>query len=99
MAVYLLLNYAANWLPWIIVKRCTFIYHHLGALCFGLMALAFWCDRGFRWGREGNPEHSWVAGGVVIATALAFVFWLPLYLGLPLSELGLKLRTLLPSWT
>lgn len=98
IATYLLLNYAANWLPWLLVKRCTFTYHHLGAMAFGMIAVAFWCDRGFRLGRSGRSEYGWVAGLAVGAIALAFLFWLPLYLGLPLSELGLRLRLWLPSW-
>ena len=104
IATYLLLNYAANWLPWVVVKRCTFTYHHLGALCFGMMALAFWCDRGLQSGRNGNDSNagSWAAKatvGAIVLTVLAFLFWLPIYLGLPLSELGLKLRFWLPTWT
>lgn len=104
VAAYLLANYVANWLPWMLVKRCTFIYHHLGALCFGIIAVAFWCDRWLQWDRSPDlvgryrAEWRWGAVAMVGAVLAAFVFWLPMYLGLPLSELGFKLRIWLPTW-
>ncbi len=87
IATYILLNYSANWLPWAFVSRCTFMYHHLGATCFGALGLAFWCDR---WPRVGL--------GLLGMVAIAFLFWMPVYLGLPLTETGLKLRMWLTTW-
>ncbi|NJO75169.1 MAG: dolichyl-phosphate-mannose--protein O-mannosyl transferase, partial [Leptolyngbyaceae cyanobacterium RM1_406_9] len=95
IALYLLLNHAANWLPWAKVSRCVFIYHYMGAAVFGLLAIAFLCDR-WLW----HPQVELRATGitVIFLIALAFVFWLPLYLGLPLSVEGLELRRWFESW-
>lgn len=38
---YVLLGFAGNYLPWFIVSRCVFIYHHMSALAFSVMALAW----------------------------------------------------------
>jgi dolichyl-phosphate-mannose-protein mannosyltransferase len=95
IALYLLFNYAANWLPWAKVTRCVFIYHYMGASVFGLLAIAYLSNR-WLW----HPQAGFRAAGitVIFLIALAFVFWLPLYLGLPLSMEGLELRRWLDSW-
>ncbi len=94
VGLYLLVSFGASWLPWAGVGRCTFVYHYLGALCFGVMALAWWL--GWAWQLRGDWRLvSAVVGGMV---AIAFLFWLPIWLGLPLSEQAFQLRLLLPSW-
>lgn len=93
VASFILVNYAAHWLPWAWVNRCTFLYHALGIVVLSTIALAWllsrwWLDPRYRvWG--------WVVLGAI---ALSFWFWLPLYLGLPLSTEALQRRWLIPSW-
>jgi len=93
VASFILVNYAAHWFPWALVNRCTFLYHALGIVVFSTIALAWllsrwWLDPRYRvWG--------WVVLGAI---ALSFWFWLPLYLGLPLSAEALQRRWLIPSW-
>jgi dolichyl-phosphate-mannose-protein mannosyltransferase len=90
---FILLNYLANWLPWALVSRCTFFYHALGIAIFGPLALAWlmarWMD---------NPRQRPIALGLLGAIGISFLFWLPLYLGLPLSPEALQRRWLLPGW-
>lgn len=109
---YLALNYVTNWLPWSIVSRCTFIYHHLGSVAFGLLTLALLVTRWLQLQRADFPSDSsglgeakrlaagWraVAITLMFAVAIAFVWWLPIYLGLPLTPTGYRLRMWLPSW-
>ncbi|MEO0455981.1 MAG: phospholipid carrier-dependent glycosyltransferase [Cyanobacteria bacterium P01_A01_bin.114] len=92
---YLVLNYAINWLPWVLVSRCTFLYHYLSAALFSFMGLA-WLISG--WFTSERPAWQWMAGGMVGAIALAGWFWLPLALGLPLTEEALQRRFWLSSW-
>lgn len=87
--VYFLVNYGANWLPWARVSRCTFLYHYMGALTFSLLVLAWWVDRALRDERNGRFVLAWAALAVI---AVAFVFWLPIWLGLPLTEWGWQMR-------
>ena len=93
---YLLLGYLSNWVPWVLVRRCTYLYLHMPAAVFGFMALAWLMDR---WLTSGPPMVSKVMAGLMLgAIALAFLFWLPLSLGSPLTPEQLQLRWWLPSW-
>ena len=90
---FILLNYLANWLPWALVSRCTFFYHAMGLATVGTLGLAWlmaqWLER---------PRDRLLALLLLGAIALSFWFWLPLYLGLPISPSALQHRWLLPGW-
>jgi dolichyl-phosphate-mannose--protein O-mannosyl transferase len=95
ISLYISLNYAASFLPWIGVSRCTFIYLYMGAAIFGFLAIAYIVDQWI-----ASPQVSLRAAGITIifVILLAFVFWLPVYLGLPLSNTGFQARMWLRSW-
>lgn len=111
---YLLLGMGLNWLPWAAVGRCTFLYHYLGSLCFGVVALAWWLERALQLGGKARGELTdleqagfspdwdleWRYGAiaVLVLITVAFLFWLPIYLGLALSPAAYSWRMLLPSW-
>ncbi|MEM9945242.1 MAG: phospholipid carrier-dependent glycosyltransferase [Cyanobacteria bacterium P01_D01_bin.36] len=96
VTTYLLIGYLANWLPWVVVTRCTYNYLFMPAAVFGFMLLA-WLMSG--WLAMGASVVSRRLGFVMLgAIALAFFFWLPLSLGLPLTPEALQLRWWLPSW-
>jgi dolichyl-phosphate-mannose-protein mannosyltransferase len=46
--LFILINYAANLLPWVKVTRCLFIYHYLGGVLFAILGLAWLVDLGLR---------------------------------------------------
>lgn len=92
--IYLLLNYCANYLPWIMVTRCSFIYYYMGALIFAILALAWLIDQYLHY-------RIWQRGlGVTIIFLIlcSFVFWIPIFLGLPLSPDEFQSRMWLKSW-
>ncbi len=95
IAVYLILNWLANLLPWVKVTRCTFIYHYMGASVFAGLALAWIVDY---WLHSYRRNLRALGITVIFLILLAFVFWMPLYLGLPLSPQSYKLRMWFPSW-
>jgi dolichyl-phosphate-mannose-protein mannosyltransferase len=79
-----LLGFGANLLPWVLVSRCTFLYHYESASIFAFLALAWYCARAWL-----HPSW-WVKGlglAVLLAVGVAFVHWLPLMLG---SELPME---------
>ncbi|MBD1926684.1 phospholipid carrier-dependent glycosyltransferase [Trichocoleus sp. FACHB-90] len=82
IALYLVFNWLANVLPWVRVTRCTFLYHYMGACVFAALALAWIVDR---WLFSPTPEFRAIAITIIVAILLAFIFWMPIYLGLPLS--------------
>lgn len=95
IALYLVINYAANLAPWVEVKRCVFIYHYMCAVVFVFLAIAWFVDQCLR-----SYYQQLRALGVTITFIIlaAFIFWMPIYLGLPLSPDGYKLRMWFNSW-
>ncbi|BAZ02392.1 glycosyl transferase family protein [Tolypothrix tenuis PCC 7101] len=95
IALYIVINYAANLLPWVKVTRCVFIYHYICAVVFVFLAIAWFVDQCLR-----SYHRELRALGVTISFMIlaAFIFWLPIYLGLPLTSEGYKLRMLFNSW-
>ncbi len=95
IALYLILNYAANLLPWVKVNRCVFIYHYMTAVVFAFMALAWLIDKCLR---SYHIELRAFGLTITFLIIIAFGFWMPIYLGLPLSAEAYKLRMLFTSW-
>ncbi len=95
IVLYLAINWLANLLPWVRVTRCTFLYHYMSASVFSGLAIAWLVER---WLHSYRKSLRVVGVTVVFLVLLAFVFWMPVYLGLPLSPEGYKLRMWLRSW-
>ena len=96
IGTYLLVSYIANWLPWIMVGRCTFIYLYMPAAIFSFMVLAWRLSGWLQTAENGSSRTVGIA--MVCLVVLAFLFWLPLSLGSPLSPESLQLRWWLRSW-
>jgi dolichyl-phosphate-mannose-protein mannosyltransferase len=92
---FVLVNYAANWLPWMVVGRCTFLYHALGMVVFSGLALAWLMSRWWLDHRWHYRVLAWIMG---LTTLWGFWFWLPILIGLPLSPEALQQRWWLASW-
>jgi dolichyl-phosphate-mannose--protein O-mannosyl transferase len=95
LGLFILCNYVANLLPWLKISRCTFLYHYMSSYVFAWLALAWILDRCMI---EGSKTEKNTAIIILIMIAIAFIFWLPIYLGLPLSPAGFRMRMLFPSW-
>jgi dolichyl-phosphate-mannose--protein O-mannosyl transferase len=95
IALYLILNWLANLLPWAMITRCTFLYHYMEASVFAELALAWLIDH---WLQSYWRGFRVVSVTIIFLILLAFVFWMPIYLGLPLSPEALSYRMWLHSW-
>ena len=95
IGLYLVVNYAANLLPWMTVNRCTFLYHYMGASVFAQLGLALILDR---WLNSGHLLSKVGTIAIIIGIIWAFWFWMPIYLGLPLSYEDYKLRMWFDNW-
>jgi dolichyl-phosphate-mannose--protein O-mannosyl transferase len=93
--LYLLLNYGANWLPWAMVHRCAFIYYYMSASIFGFLAIAYLVER---WLSDKNLWWRAMGVNIIFLILMGFTYWLPIYLGLPLSDREFRLRMWLSSW-
>jgi dolichyl-phosphate-mannose-protein mannosyltransferase len=92
---FIAIGYAANFLPWMLVSRCTYIYHYMGASLFSFLALAWVLDR--VWQRPELQLRA-IAPTVILICFVAFLFWSPIFLGLPLSREAFELRMWMTSW-
>jgi dolichyl-phosphate-mannose-protein mannosyltransferase len=95
IVVYLLCNYLANLLPWIKVGRCTFLYHYMAAYVFTWIALAWILSEGWR---SSSVRYQIASKVAIVLIIFAFLYWLPIYLGIPLSISDYYHRMMLPSW-
>ncbi len=48
IALYLVINYAVNLVPWMKVTRCVFIYHYMTSVVFAFLAIAWFVDQCLR---------------------------------------------------
>ncbi|MBW4656153.1 MAG: phospholipid carrier-dependent glycosyltransferase [Kaiparowitsia implicata GSE-PSE-MK54-09C] len=94
-ALFLVVNWVANWLPWASVSRCLFLYHYMPSLLFSMLAIALLLYLGLA---SPHQWHRVLSLALMALMAIAFVYWLPLYLGLPLSPSELADRRWFPSW-
>jgi dolichyl-phosphate-mannose-protein mannosyltransferase len=95
IGLFVIINYGANLLPWVKVTRCTFIYHYMCAVVFTFIAIAWVVDQCLL--SYHRPVR---AIGVTITYLIiaGFVFWMPIYLGLPLSIDSYRMRMWFSSW-
>lgn len=93
--LYLVLGYSANLFSWAGVSRFTFLYHYIPASAFGFLAVAWFVNELI----TNQPKIFKNLGLAVTFIVIAvFLFFLPIYLGLPLSPKGFFLRMWLPTW-
>ncbi|OKH49226.1 dolichyl-phosphate-mannose--protein O-mannosyl transferase [Calothrix sp. HK-06] len=95
IGLYLVVNYLVNLMPWVKVTRCLFIYHYMTGVVFAFMAIAWVVDQLLR-----SYIATLRAVGVTITFLIigAFIFWLPIYLGLPITSEAYKLRMWFNYW-
>lgn len=74
---FLLLGFFANLLPFIFIKRISFLYHYLPAVSFGIILLSLYL-------RELWPKRKIVLFAVLVAVALGFIILTPLSYGWPM---------------
>ncbi len=95
LTFYVTSSFLAHWLPWSLSKRCIFLYHYMPASVFAFATLALMVS--LMW-RSPLPELRRLGSGIVGIIAIAFIFWLPIYIGLPISSGYLPVLMWLPSW-
>ncbi len=79
-AWFVLVAYAAHYLPFSLISRATFSYHYMGALPFAIMMLAWMLNS---WWKQGGWRRELAALCVLIILACGLYF-LPLWIGYPL---------------
>lgn len=95
LVIYMVGSFAAHLLPWGLSDRCTFLYLYMPASIYAFMAIALitdWC-----W-RQGGRSGRLISSAIVIAIVWAFIHWLPIYLGWPISAAKFRSLMWFDSW-
>lgn len=92
---YVLLGFLSGWLPWAMVGRCQFLYLYMPSLAFAMVASAWTLDYLLT-----HPLRvmRWTGYGTVLGLSGSFLFFLPIYLGWPISQEAFYSRMWLASW-
>ena len=88
-----LILYGTQLIPWMLVSRCTFLYHYFPSSMFCLAALALVLAR--------MKHRDWarrIAGGLCVAAAVLFVLYYPALSGLPIPAWWADALEVLPSF-
>jgi dolichyl-phosphate-mannose-protein mannosyltransferase len=82
-------------LPWVMVTRCTFLYHYFPCVPFLAAALALELGR---WGEAAPKRARRTAIGILAAAGAVFVWFYPVLSGLPVSGTWAASLQWLESW-
>ena len=91
----IIVGFAGNWLPWLLVSRCTFLYHYLPSSLFSFISLAWLLQRGLLSGKRWLQV---LAGFALLVILLSFLYFLPFQLGIPLNQESFYQRMWFRSW-
>lgn len=93
--LFLLVGFGAQFLPWSLITRATFIYHYFASVPFIILAFALLMKRWYaRW-----KGAKWVAIAVVVLALIVFALYYPALSGLPVSRAYLNKLRIFPTWT
>jgi dolichyl-phosphate-mannose-protein mannosyltransferase len=100
---FILLAFAAAWLPFSRVPRGLFLYHMFGGLPLMILGLAFllsqvWPITVSRWGMLGQRLGRVLVLAYLITVFAFFCYFYPLWTGLPLSYDAWLEHMWFPSW-
>ena len=90
-ALFILIGYFSVWLPWIFVKRSTFIYHYYPALIFVALSWAYVINKII-------DKKKWFVIGIVLLHIILFCIYYPVLSGSWTSEEYARRLELFPSW-
>ena len=82
-------------LPWVLVTRCTFLYHFFPCLAFLILALTLCLGE---LAQHSPPAAKRAGVGILAAAAVLFVWFYPVLSGLPVPAAWAASLKWLPSW-
>ena len=85
----------ANYLPWVLVTRCTFAYHFFASVPF-IVFITVWLIREFDERHPKLRRVKWAYLGLVV---LLFALFYPVISGAPASIEYVRALEWLPGWT
>ena len=89
----MLILYGTQLIPWMLVTRCTFLYHYFPSSMFCLAALALVLAR-----MRHRDWARWLCAGLCAAAAVLFAVYYPALSGLPIPAWWADALEVLPSF-
>ena len=94
-ALFILVGYLAQLLPWLLVKRVVFEYHYFPATVFLLLALGYL----FRTAQLRHPEWKRILLSFTGVAVVLFAVYYPVLAGLPIPRwYGNRFLNWLGTW-
>jgi dolichyl-phosphate-mannose--protein O-mannosyl transferase len=91
---FILAGFFSQWLPWLLPKRVEFFHYFYAAIPFEFMAIALLLQRFWQIPKVGK----WIVACYLLAVAGMFIYWYPLYTGLPISEASYRNHLWFKAW-
>ena len=95
LSSFILFGFYANFLPWALASRSTFIYHYQPAAIFSFFALAYFI---YRLIQRNTFETKLLYSFAVVLILLSSIYWLPIQLGLEISDESFYSKMWFDSW-
>lgn len=77
--LFLLTGLLAQYLPWVLVPRGTYIYHYFASVPFMIISIILFIHD---WPGISEKQQKWIAAGIILAAAAGFIIFLPYACGL-----------------
>ncbi|WP_052310060.1 glycosyltransferase family 39 protein [Paenibacillus senegalensis] len=87
-------GFASQYIPWMLVPRLTFIYHYFAMVPFIILVLTYWFKRGM----EANPRLNYAVYGYVGICIALFAWFYPILSGMTISKTYASLLKWFQSW-
>lgn len=81
-AIFLSIAYLAQYLPWLLVNRCIFIYHYYPAMLFSILMIGFCINKLVH---HFPKTKNYIKAYAVLCIIVFFIFY-PVISGLPVNE-------------
>ncbi len=89
---FLLVAFASQYLPWVLIPRITYIYHYFPAIPFLVFMITFLFS-------ESNLKYrKYYMTAFAIVTVALFALFYPVIVGLPVQKEYIELLRWLPGW-
>lgn len=92
---YVLVCWLSGLLPWMLVTRCTFLYHYYPCLPFAIAAVVLWLEQLYA---RDRVRARLVGAAVLVLAAVCFVWFRPVLTGVTVDRAWAASMQWLPSW-
>lgn len=91
---FLIVAFASQYLPWVLITRATFLYHYFASVPFIILILVYI----IRKMEQRHKKFKYVTYALLALTAILFVVFYPALSGLSVNENYIAFLRWLPSW-